>query len=126
MTDKTRLNSAPEEEGEKETKTGRPKLDIDVSVLRNLAALQCSYSEMAFVLGCHKDTLRNRFKDIIEIGKAEGKIKLRRAMYRNATENHSAAIQIFLAKNLLGMSDQPNNADDDMILPWDNTPDKEE
>lgn len=119
MTDITRNNSTPEEQGEPEKKLGRPFIQIDEQILQNLASLQCSYSEMAFVLGVHQDTLRKRFKDIIEKGKAEGKIKLRRSMYRNATENNNAAIQIFLAKNLLGMSDTPNNSNDGMILPWD-------
>ena len=118
MTDITRLHPTPGEDGEK-GKGGRPRLQIDTDMLRKLAELQCSYPEMAYVLGCHRDTLRNNYKDIIEEGKSKGKIKLRRAMFRNATENHHAAVQIFLAKNLLGMSDNPNDVDDDDILPWD-------
>ena len=40
-------------------------------------------------------------------------------MFRNACDNHNAAVQIFLAKNLLGMSDNGLiDSDDNAPLPW--------
>jgi hypothetical protein len=38
-------------------------------------------------------------------------------MLKNALGGN-AVMQIFLAKNMLGMSDNPTNTDDDKILPW--------
>lgn len=99
--------------------TGRPKIELDTSVLTKLAEIQCNLREMSYVMGCSVDTLKRNYMDVIEIGEAQGKIKLRRAMFRNATENDHAVMQIFLAKNLLGMADQPRNVDDTDILPWD-------
>jgi hypothetical protein len=40
-------------------------------------------------------------------------------MLDNACKNNSAAVQIFLAKNLLGMQDTPTNNEDQKPLPWD-------
>lgn len=98
---------------------GRPKIELDTEVLIKLAELQCNLTEIAYVMGVSKDTLKRNYSEEIEIGKAQGKIKLRRAMFRNACENDNAAVQIFLSKNLLGYSDSPNNSDDDSILPWE-------
>ncbi len=57
--------------------------------------------------------------EAIERGYAYGKLKLRRAMFRNATVNNSAPVQIFLAKNMLGMSDNGMIGDEgNQPLPW--------
>jgi hypothetical protein len=39
-------------------------------------------------------------------------------MLNNACKNMNAAVQIFLAKNMLGMSDVPINTEDKKPLPW--------
>jgi hypothetical protein len=39
-------------------------------------------------------------------------------MLNNACKNMNAAVQIFLAKNMLGMSDQLINTDSNEPLPW--------
>jgi hypothetical protein len=63
------------------------------------------------------DTLRYNFTDIIAKGRQEMKTALRNAMFKNAMSGN-AALQIFLAKNMLGMSDNPNSSQDDKPLPW--------
>jgi uncharacterized protein (DUF2225 family) len=97
---------------------GRKKIQLDKEMLGKLAEIQCNDKEIAYVMGVSVDTLHRNYADIIEKGKHMGKIKLRRAMFRNATDNNHAVMQIFLAKNLLGMSDTPVNTDDFKILPW--------
>lgn len=109
MSDKTDKNKKPHGN----------KIQLDTDVLEKLATIQCNLREMSFVMGCSIDTLKRNYMDVIERGQAQGKIKLRRAMFRNATENDHAIMQIFLAKNLLGMSDSPRNTEDETILPWD-------
>ena len=42
---------------------------------------------------------------------------LRRAMLKNALSGN-AVMQIWLSKNMLGMSDNPTHADDAKPLPW--------
>lgn len=97
---------------------GRDKKVIDPEDVRKLSALGCKDREMADFFGCKEDTLRYNFADIITKGREEMKISLRRAMFNNAVQNNNAALQIFLAKNFLGMSDNPSNSDDKQPLPW--------
>lgn len=103
---------------EEKAKVGRPKIELDKEQIIRLAELQCTTKEIAYVMGVSRDTIDRNYSEEVELGKVQGKIKLRRAMFRNATEYNQASIQIFLAKNLLGMSDSPINDDDDGILPW--------
>ena len=98
---------------------GRDKKVIDPEDVRKLAALSCSDRDIADFLGIKEDTLRYNFADILLKGRAEVRITLRRAMLDNACRNNSAAVQIFLAKNLLGMQDTPTNNEDQKPLPWD-------
>lgn len=98
---------------------GRPKIELDEELLTKLCELHCNHKEIAYVMNVSVDTLKRNYADIMDKGYAQGKIKLRRAMFRNAVENDHAVMQIFLAKNLLGMSDQPRGGEDDQILPWE-------
>lgn len=103
---------------------GRKPIELDEDMITRLAELHCTEREIAHVMGVSKDTIRRRYAHAIAKGLSQGKIKLRRAMMRNAIENQNAVIQIFLAKNLLGMENDPagNSKDEDMILPWENDP----
>lgn len=99
---------------------GRKKIQLDESMLLKLAELHCNWKEIAYVMDVSVDTLKRNYADIIDKGYALGKIKLRRAMMRNACENDNAVIQIFLAKNLLGMENDPGaTRDDALVLPWE-------
>lgn len=99
---------------------GRKKIELDRDMILKLAELQCNWKEIAYICECSVDTLKRNYADIIDKGYAQGKIKLRRAMFRNAVENDNAVIQIFLAKNLLGMQNDPvNQGEDSVVLPWE-------
>jgi hypothetical protein len=82
-----------------------------------LAALGCNDHEIARWFDIAPDTLRYNFAGIIEKGRTEAKTNLRQAMLKNALSGN-AALQIFLAKNWLGMSDNPAAQQDDKPLPW--------
>jgi len=82
-----------------------------------LAALGCTDKEIALWFDIAYETLRYNFSDIIAKGRQEMKTALRNAMFKNAMSGN-AALQIFLAKNMLGMSDNPNSSQDDKPLPW--------
>jgi hypothetical protein len=82
-----------------------------------LAALGCTDKEIAIWFDVAYETLRYNFSDIIAKGRQEMKTALRNAMFKNALSGN-AALQIFLAKNFLGMSDNPSNSDETKILPW--------
>ena len=102
-------------------KGGRPKIQLDYEQIQKLAELHCTRKEIAYVIGCSQDTIKRDATAVeaIERGYSYGKIKLRRAMLKNACEHMNAATQIFLAKNLLSMSDAGLvNGDEVAPLPW--------
>lgn len=98
---------------------GRDKKVIDPEDVRKLGALGCTDRDIADYLGIKEDTLRYNFADILLKSRAEVRITLRRAMLDNACKNHNAAVQIFLAKNLLGMASEPLDTEANAPLPWD-------
>lgn len=120
-----------EQEQEKQGR-GRPRLKLDKQQIQRLAELQCTRQEIAYVMGCSLDTLARHHRPDIDMGNAMGKIKLRRAMMRNATEKDNATIQIWLSKQWLGYTDAPVSDEDNLILPWEtdsettNTPENQD
>jgi len=97
---------------------GRDKKVVPPNEVQKLAALGCKDNEIANYFGIKEDTLRYNFADQLIKGREEVKITLRRAMLTNACQNMSPAVQIFLAKNMLGMSDQILNTESNEPLPW--------
>lgn len=97
---------------------GRDKKVIPPLDVEKLAALGCRDNEISNYFGIKEDTLRYNFADNLTKGREDLKITLRRAMLNNACKNMNASVQIFLAKNLLGMADQPLNQEDNQPLPW--------
>jgi len=83
----------------------------------HLASLGCTQREIARWFGVAEETLKYNFSDYIEKGREDTKQRLRMAMIKNAL-NGNAVMQIFLAKNMLGMKDNPDTSDTDKILPW--------
>lgn len=89
-------------------KIGRPPKEIDEDQLYRLAAIHCTYEEMAAVMKCCTDTLKNRFSDLIERGRNEGKASLRRMQYQKAKEGN-VVMMIWLGKQILGQSEKVEN-----------------
>jgi hypothetical protein len=96
---------------------GLRKRIVNPDDVYKLAALGCTTSEIARWFDVSNTTLNHNFATIIEKGREDLKHSLRRAMLKNAMSGN-AALQIFLAKNLLGMSDNPHTSEDNKILPW--------
>jgi len=96
---------------------GRNKVIIPPSQVFELAQIGMKSSEIARFFGVTIESINRHFASEIEKGYEVMKISLRRAMMKNAN-NGNAAVQIFLAKNILGMTDQPQNAVDEQPLPW--------
>lgn len=82
-----------------------------------LAAMGCTTMDIARWFSITEQTVRYNFSEVIEKGREEMKQSLRMAMIKNAMGGN-AALQIFLAKNWLGMSDQGMNSGDNEPLPW--------
>ena len=102
----------------KAKKMGRPKKEIDQKAFEGLCGLQCTKNEICEFFGISSKTLNKWCKEIYKqtfslvfVKKGvTGKISHRRAGFKLAKTN--AAVWIFLAKNMLGMKDQPIDDDD--------------
>jgi hypothetical protein len=101
---------------------GRDKTVVPPDQVEELAALGCSDRDISNFFGIKEDTLRYNFADNLIKGREELKISLRRSMLRTA-HSGNAAVLIFLAKNLLSMSDNPINSEDQKPLPWTDSDD---
>jgi len=98
---------------------GRDKKIVPPDEVYKLAALGCKNTEIAQWFGVHEDAIARNFAAELEKGRVAVKISLRRAMLNNAVQNMHASVQIFLAKNMLGMSDSPLDSEANTPLPWE-------
>ena len=83
-----------------------------------LSCLGVTHQEIANFFDVTVDSIRRNFASELQKGKEMQKIKLRRAMFKNACDHMQPAVQIFLAKNVLGMSDSPVDSEANSPLPW--------
>ena len=97
---------------------GLRKRVVNPEDIYKLAQIGCTDREIALWFDIKEDTLRYNFAETMAKGRQDLKAALRSAMIRNAINNNNAALQIFLAKNMLGMSDTPGHSDDHKPLPW--------
>jgi hypothetical protein len=104
---------------------GMKKRIVNPDDVYGLAAIGCSDSEIARWFDLAESTLKYNFSEILAKGREDVKMTLRRAMLKNAL-NGNAVMQIWLSKNLLGMSDNPTNNEDNKPLPWNEDSDSEE
>ena len=91
---------------EKRQSVGRPKKNIDLDILGNLASIGCTQEEIGGVMGISARTLQRNYAEIIEVNKNKGKASLRKKMWENAIRKGNPNMQIFLSKNVLGMKDR--------------------
>jgi hypothetical protein len=97
---------------------GRNNIVVPPEEVEDLASLGCTDRDIANWFGVDENTLRYNFSDHLLKGRENLKISLRRAMLKNACVNLNAAVQIFLAKNMLGMSDNGLVNDGSKVLPF--------
>lgn len=91
----------------------RPRKEIDQEQFEKLCGLQCTESEICGWFGVTDKTLagwcrrtyNEGFSEVYEKKREFGKISLRRAQFKLAEK--SAAMAIFLGKNILGQRDDP-------------------
>ena len=91
---------------EKKKQLGRPHKAIDEKVLANLSQIGCTQEEIGSIVGISARTLQRRFADLLEVNKNKGKASLRKKMFDKAVKKDNTMMQIFLSKNMLGMSDK--------------------
>ena len=91
---------------EKRKGAGRPKIVVDLEILKNLASIGCPDYEIASVLNISARTLKRNYADIIEQYREKGKASLRKKMWDKAVKKDNTNMQIWLSKNYLGMKDR--------------------
>lgn len=89
---------------------GRPRFEPDLAKVEQLAALQCTYEEIAAVIGCSLRTVKTLakcqdFQDAYERGKEKGRASLRRMQWKTA-EGGNTAMLIWLGKQMLGQAEK--------------------
>lgn len=106
--------------GEK-NKGGRPLKKIDKKNFEKLCELQCTLLEICNFFDTTDKTLNSwckrnygsSFSETYEKKRSKGKISLRRTQFRLAEKN--TAMAIFLGKQYLGQSDNPNQQTEEKI-----------
>tara|TARA_B100000963_G_C22277377_1_gene515584 strand:+ start:319 stop:621 length:303 start_codon:yes stop_codon:yes gene_type:complete len=95
----------------------RPKkYDIDTEEVQKLAKYGMTNVEIADFFGCDESLIRKSYSEYLTKGRAEMKLRLRQLQWDSA-EKGSAAMLIFLGKNILGQSDIPVG-EDNQPLEW--------
>lgn len=92
---------------------GRPKKEVDFSVLEGLCRIHCTQAECASVFGVSIDTLAARIREEFDLTFPEyykqfdgsGKASLRRAQMSKALSGN-ATMLIWMGKQLLGQRDK--------------------
>lgn len=100
---------------------GRPRKEINKEAFEKLCAIMCTEEEICGVFGITDKTLTRwcnetygmNFSDTFKVYSADGKISLRRKQFKLA--DRSAAMAIFLGKQYLGQTDNPNEEPDEVI-----------
>ncbi len=91
--------------------TGRPRLSFDLRQVEELGKIQSTQAELAAVLGCGVNTVKDRiakdeeFAAAYERGREAGKSSLRRLQWKAALGGN-ITMQIWLGKQYLGQSDR--------------------
>lgn len=80
---------------------GRPKVEVDESLIERLAFIHCNNTEIAAAVGCSVDTLDRRFAELIAKAREKGKSSLRRLQWETAQKGN-VTMQIWLGKQILG------------------------
>ena len=92
----------------------RPRKVLDTEQIEKLAAINCSFSEIAAVTGVNVSTITRRFAHVIEKGREIGKSSLKRKMWEIAMKGN-VGMCIWLSKQMLGYTDKNEKAIENLI-----------
>ena len=107
-------------------KMGRPPIEIDFKIVAGFCNVWATEKEIADYFGCSIQTINEKCKEengctFLEYYKKNntaGKLSLRRAQFKSATEKNNVSMQIWLGKQHLGQRDAPEpGSDEDKVKP---------
>ena len=84
---------------------GRPKLEIDPTIVEKMASLGCRNTEIADYFNCQDDTITRNFQEQLDKGRANLKMSLRQLQIKSA-QNGNVAMLIWLGKQYLDQQDK--------------------
>jgi hypothetical protein len=96
---------------------GREKRVVPPDEVYKLAELGCTNKEIAEWFMIKEDTLHYNFCDYLTKARAGMKRRLRSVQIATALGGN-ATLLIWLGKQYLGQSDNPNNSEGNQVLPW--------
>lgn len=90
---------------------GRPNAKVDLKELEKICMLNCTDAELAAYFQVSVDTIDRlkknpEFAEIMQRGKANGKLSLRRSQFRAAMEDRNPTMLIWLGKQYLEQDDK--------------------
>lgn len=97
--------------GERKTKRGRPRANIDLKQLVKLAEIGCSTDEMGDFFGVDGSVIRRHYNDVLKQVKAKTKARLRQSQLDTALKGDRTML-IWLGKQMLSQSDTGERNDD--------------
>ena len=97
---------------------GENKRVVPVEEVRKLAALHCSYKDMAEYFQVKEGTFRDHFRSEVERSRQKLKHRLLESMIENAIHRLNPTTQIWLSKNWLGMNPDAEQTQGEQVLPW--------
>ena len=83
----------------------RPKKNIDVELIEELAGLNCSMEEIGRIVGGSARTLQRSYVAVIKRGRESVKTSLKKKQYEVAMKGNPAML-IWLGKIILGQKDK--------------------
>ena len=97
----------------------RPKKDLDIKLLKNLAKIQCTQNEVCGIVGVTDKTLVTKlkefgyegFSDFLKKEGSDGKMSLRRKQFEPAMQGNVPML-IFLGKQWLGQKDKVETSEE--------------
>jgi hypothetical protein len=94
---------------------GRPKANIDVEVVKAMASVGATNTDIADYIGVSDVTIRNRFFDVLLKCRADRRNKLREMQWQAAQKGNTAML-IWLGKQELGQSEKVEQKGEQTIL----------
>lgn len=101
---------------------GRKLIQIDQKAFESLCGIQCTQQEICDWFDIDEETLNSwckrtykaKFSEVFRQKRGKGKVSLRRAQWRQATEKENITMLIWLGKQFLNQTDKVVMADGDL------------
>ncbi|MCF6270986.1 MAG: hypothetical protein L3J41_14835 [Melioribacteraceae bacterium] len=83
----------------------RPKKEVDINLIEELAGLNCSFEEISHIMGVSVRTLHRSYGTVIKKGVETAKTSLKRKQFEVAMKGNPTML-IWLGKIILGQKDK--------------------